>query len=121
MQLCSSDMKVTSIGLPSGPLTSNELLAILEREKTEVTAREELVMLLEERTLSHFERRRRRRRLQTIRPDVRVPALQRARTGKPLTLEEYVAVNLGFLPGECPLELWVRRRSRKGTARGPQK
>jgi len=112
-------MKVTSIGLPSGPLTSNELLAILEREKTEVTAREELVMLLEERTLPPL--REAPATVQTIRPDVRVPALQKARTGKPLSLEEYAAVNLGFLPGECPRELWVRRTFRKGTARGPQK
>ena len=79
----------------------------------------ELVMLLEEKTLSPFERRR--RRLESIRPGVLVPALQKARTGKPLNLEEYVAVNLGFLPGECPRELWVRRGSGKGTARGPQK
>lgn len=55
-------------------------------------------MLLQERTESNWERRR--RRLQRIPPEVVVSGLEKARKGQPLTLEEYVAANLGFLPGE---------------------
>ena len=60
--------------------------------------RSELVMLLQERTLSNFERRK--RRLQRIPMDVVVSGVTKARKGEPLTREEYVASHLGFLPGE---------------------
>ncbi len=60
--------------------------------------KQELVRLLEARALSNFERRK--RRLQAIPLDVVAQALARARRGLPLTTEEYIAVNLGFLPGE---------------------
>ncbi len=62
--------------------------------------RTELVRLLEERNLSEWERRK--RRLESIPIEVVAEALTRARLGKPLTLEQYVASHLGFLPGEKP-------------------
>ena len=58
----------------------------------------ELVTLLEERTRSHFERRR--RRLQRIPLSVVPVALEKDRKGEPLTLQEYIASHLGFMPGE---------------------
>lgn len=60
--------------------------------------KEELVRLLEVRTMSNFERRR--RRLQSIPLDVLPEALNRAREGLPLTTKRYIASHLGFLPGE---------------------
>jgi hypothetical protein len=60
--------------------------------------KEELVRLLEVRTMSSFERRK--RRLQSIPLDVVPEALTRARKGLPLTTEQYIASHLGFLPGE---------------------
>ena len=58
----------------------------------------ELMQLLEERALSDFERRR-RRLLAT--PVERVgPAIRKAREETPLTREEFIVVNLGFLPEE---------------------
>ena len=56
----------------------------------------ELVKLLEYRTLSDFDRRK--RRLQAIPLDVVGEAIERARKGLPLTTEQYIAANLGFLP-----------------------
>ena len=63
-----------------------------------MTPKAELVMLLQERTLSNWERRR--RRLQRIPMDVVLLGVAKTRKGEPLTLEEYVASHLGFLPGE---------------------
>ncbi len=58
----------------------------------------ELIRLLKERTLSSFERRN--RRLQRIPLDVVGEAITKARKGERLTEQEYLVVNLGFLPGE---------------------
>ena len=65
--------------------------------------KEELVRLLEVRTMSSFERRK--RRLQSIPLDLLPEALNRARDGLPLTKEQYIASHLGFLPGEMEEEL----------------
>jgi len=59
---------------------------------------QELIMLLEERKLSNFERRQ--RRLQAIPLTVVTEAFKQADRGLPLTAEQYAALNLGFLPGE---------------------
>jgi hypothetical protein len=68
-------------------------------EKDErITLRLELARLLQQRTLSNWERRK--RRLQRIPIDVVLSGLVKARNGEPLTLEEYIASHLGFLPGE---------------------
>ena len=56
----------------------------------------ELVRLLEYRALSDFEKRK--RRLLAIPVSVAAEALIRARKTLPLTTEQYIAVNLGFLP-----------------------
>jgi hypothetical protein len=56
----------------------------------------ELVKLLEYQTLSDFERRK--RRLLAIPLSVVPEALERARKGLPLSTEQYIAANLGFLP-----------------------
>jgi hypothetical protein len=63
----------------------------------------ELAMLLEEATLTNFERRR--RRIKPIPMDVVTSGLLKLsrRKGEPLTLEEFIATHAGFLPGE-----WVR-------------
>ena len=65
--------------------------------------RSELVMLLEERTLPHFERRR--RRLQQIPGPVRLSAIRKAWEArhtqeKPLrvTREEWIVLHLGWVP-----------------------
>jgi hypothetical protein len=58
----------------------------------------ELLMLLQERTLSNFERRK--RRLQTIPMSVVTEALLREQQGLPLNSEQFIAINLGFVPGE---------------------
>lgn len=58
----------------------------------------ELLRLLEERTLSNWDRRK--RRLERVPLDVAAEALIKARRGEPLTEEEFIAANLGFLPGE---------------------
>jgi hypothetical protein len=63
-----------------------------------MTRKLELVMLLQERALSSWERRK--RRLERIPPTVAAAGLIKARKGEPLTFEEYVGANLGFLPGE---------------------
>jgi hypothetical protein len=66
----------------------------------------ELVRLLEYRTLSDFERRR--RRLLAIPLSVVPEALERSRKGLPLSTEQYIAANLGFLPphpGKMPGDL----------------
>lgn len=56
----------------------------------------ELASLLEYRTLSDFQRRK--RRLLAIPVSVVPEALERARKGLPLTTEQYIAANLGCLP-----------------------
>lgn len=58
----------------------------------------ELAMLLQERMLSNWERRK--RRLERIPMDVVTRALNKARRGEPLTQEEFIASHLGFLSGE---------------------
>jgi hypothetical protein len=63
-----------------------------------MTLRQELAALLEERTLSNWERRKRRLRL--IPTEAIVSGLLKARKGEPQTLEEYIGSHLGFLPGE---------------------
>ena len=63
-----------------------------------MTLKLELALLLQERTLSNWERRK--RRLERIPPDVAAAGMIKARKGEPLTLEEYIGANLGFLPGE---------------------
>ena len=60
----------------------------------------ELIHLLEYRTLSDFERRK--RRLQAIPMSIVGDAIERAHKSLPLTTEQYIAVNLGFLPGQIP-------------------
>jgi hypothetical protein len=68
-------------------------------EKDErIALRLELAMLLQERTLSNWERRK--RRLERIPLSVVTEAIRKARKGEPLTLEGYIASHLGFLPGE---------------------
>jgi hypothetical protein len=64
-----------------------------------MTPREELVTLLEERTLSHFERRK--RRLQRIPWPVRVSALRKGRErDQRVTREEWIVLHLGWVPEE---------------------
>lgn len=63
-----------------------------------MTLKAELLALLQERTLTHWERRK--RRLERIPIEVVVTAVVRCRKGLPLTVEQYVASHLGFLPGE---------------------
>lgn len=63
-----------------------------------MTVRQELAALLEERTLSLWERRG--RRLKCIPPDVVYSGISKARKREPLTLAEFVASHLGFLPDE---------------------
>jgi hypothetical protein len=58
----------------------------------------ELAMLLEERRLSNFERRK--RRLARIPVEVAAEGMLKAHRGEPLTLEEFIGINAGFLPGE---------------------
>jgi hypothetical protein len=68
-------------------------------EKDErIALRLELARLLQERTLSNFERRK--RRLRRIPMNVVYSGVAKARKGEPLTVEEYIASHLGFLPGE---------------------
>lgn len=73
----------------------------------------ELIQLLEERTLSDFERRKRRMRAAESRlwgvdgksqPILSGLAELWAKTRKrqPLTRDEYIVVNFGLLPGEIP-------------------
>jgi len=68
--------------------------------------RKELVMLLEERTLSHFERRK--RRMQRIPMSVVVSAITKGRkrgrtpgsNDRPLTREEWIVLYAGWVPEE---------------------
>jgi len=60
----------------------------------------ELAALLQERTLSNWERRK--QRVKRIPLDVAAGALIKARKGEPLTEQEYIASHLGFVPGEIP-------------------
>jgi hypothetical protein len=73
--------------------------------------KEELVRSLEVRTMSNFERRK--RRLQSIPLDTIPEALNRARDGLPLTTDQYIAAHLGFLPGE--MEEAQRRKEKSAT------
>lgn len=63
-----------------------------------MTHKLELVMLLQERMLSNWERRQ--RRLERIPAAVAAAGMIKGLKGQPLTLEEYIGANLGFLPGE---------------------
>ena len=63
-----------------------------------MSPRQELIILLEERTLSMRERRK--RRLKAIGVRGLAAAIEKARKGQPLTLREYAIASLGFLPGE---------------------
>jgi hypothetical protein len=76
--------------------------------------KEELAYLLEVRTMSSFERRK--RRLQSIPLDVVPEALTRARKGLPLTTEQYIASHLGFLPGEREEEVQRQKRTEQDGA-----
>ena len=58
----------------------------------------ELVMVLEEKMLSAWERRK--RRLERVPPHIVADALIKARKGKLLSEQEFIASHLGFLPGE---------------------
>jgi hypothetical protein len=82
-------------------------------ENEGIRPRVELAMLLQERTLSNFERRK--RRLQRIPMNVVYSAVAKARKGEPLTLEEYIASHLGFLPGER--ESIEKQRAAEGSER----
>ncbi|NDQ55467.1 MAG: hypothetical protein GZ088_00170 [Acidipila sp.] len=59
----------------------------------------ELATLLEERTLSNFERRRRRFNAASQSASF-ATAITKARKKLPLTVDEYVLSHVGFLPGE---------------------
>ena len=64
-----------------------------------MTPREELVTLLEERTLSHFERRK--RRLQRIPWPVTLSAIRKGWAGdKRVTREEWIVLHAGWIPEE---------------------
>jgi hypothetical protein len=64
-----------------------------------MTAREELVMLLEERTLSHFERRK--RRLQRISWPVTLSAIRNGwESDRRVTREEWIVIHMGWVPEE---------------------
>jgi hypothetical protein len=64
-----------------------------------MTPKEELVTLLEERTLSHFERRK--RRLQRIPMTVTVSAIRKGwERDKRVTREEWIVLHLGWVPEE---------------------
>ena len=81
-------------------------------ERWQMTHKLELVALLQERTLSNWERRK--RRLERIPLDVAATGMIKARKGEPLTEEEYIGANLGFLPGETvPKVEDCRRQERK--------
>lgn len=70
----------------------------------------ELLALLEESVLSDWERRRKQMHAAEARLGMRegghfngrefAGIIHRARTGKPLTHDEYIVANLGLLPGE---------------------
>jgi hypothetical protein len=70
----------------------------------------ELLGLLEESDLSDWERRRRRLRAAEVRlgmwkggcfiGDELTEIINRARTGKPLTYDQFIVANFGLLPGE---------------------
>jgi hypothetical protein len=60
--------------------------------------KEELLLLMEEASLSEFERRK--RRLHKIPMEVVTRAITKARKGEKLTREKYIAANFDFLPGE---------------------
>jgi hypothetical protein len=83
-----------------------------------MTRKLELVMLLQERALSNWERRK--RRLERIPPTVAAAGLIKARKGEPLTLEEYIRASLGFLPGEAiPKVEDYRNQERKKESSAP--
>lgn len=58
----------------------------------------ELALLLEEKLKSNWERRK--ARMERIPLEGVATAVERARKGLPLTVEQYVVTHLGFLPGE---------------------
>ena len=73
----------------------------------------ELLELFAESELSDWERRRRRMRAAETRLGMReggrfngkglVEIIARARTGKPLTSDQFIVANCGFLPGDVGL------------------
>ena len=65
---------------------------------SQVTLEHELVMLLEDIPLSSWHTRK--RRLERISPEVAAQAIIKANKGQPLSWEEYLVANLGFLPRE---------------------
>jgi hypothetical protein len=72
-----------------------------------MTPREELVTLLEERTLSHFERRK--RRLQRTPWPVTVSALRKSwARDKRVTREEWIVLHVGWAPEERVLSVKLR-------------
>ena len=65
----------------------------------------ELLQILEERTMSDWHRRRRRllaaeARLREMGNFNLADIVERARSGKPLTTDQFIVANFGFLPGE---------------------
>lgn len=60
----------------------------------------ELVKLLEERTLSSFQRRK--RRLMEIPLEGLAEAIHRNRLGLPCSRQQFIATHLGFTPEEWP-------------------
>jgi hypothetical protein len=66
--------------------------------------KEELMNLLEERTLSSFERRK--RRLQQVPIESVAEAVSRARHGLSLTRQQFIAAHLGFTPEELQKPEW---------------
>ena len=60
--------------------------------------KQELMELLEVRTLSNFEKRK--RRLQQVPTESIADAINRARRGLPLTRQQFIATHLGFTPEE---------------------
>jgi len=87
-----------------------------------VDLRSELVTLLEERTLSHRERRK--RRLQQIPGPVTMAALEKMWNHRdrqeplPLTRDEYIVISFGWLPEEQ--EQMIQFAESKGCPRAEQ-
>ena len=82
-----------------------------------MTLKHELVRLLQEITLSNWERRK--RRLERIPAAVAAEGMLKAQKGEPLTLEEYIGANLGFLPGEREALETLRSKERQKESSRP--
>jgi len=70
----------------------------LRQPAKKVTHKLEPVTLLQERLPSNWGRRK--RRLERIPAAVAAEGMMKTQKGEPLTLEEYIGADLGFLPGE---------------------